>query len=305
VPADQEHTWVALSEDEGLAEETAAAIVAEEMLRTEPAAELDQAWMLLTEDEESAEIPTPAVTEEPPAAELVAEPDQAWMLLTEDEVEAAVPPTEAPADALPVEPMAAAEKRTEEAEAEGAALPEWAIAEAADAQLAFAPSIEQELETGPDWVLLAEEEEAAIRTVEEFEPATLPDLVEPEPAARPTWVALEEEPLVEAPAGEPTVPDARVDAAKQRIVVADEENDQARLELARSLWATGQKEQACTEYEQLIRSPLLSAVITDLESITTEKPSEEPILSLLGDAYMKDNRLKDALAAYRRALSSL
>jgi hypothetical protein len=296
---------VALSEDEALEEkEVVTAPVAEEMPSPEPAADLDQAWMLLADDEESLKVPEPTLVAEPPAAEAMLEPDQAWMPLVEDEVEPAVAPADAPAEAPPVEPAAPAEVPTKEAETEEVEIPEWAVAEATDTQVSFAPSIEEELETGPDWVFLAEEEEAAIRTVEAMEPETVPDLIEPEPAARPTWVALEEEPLVEAPAGEPTAPDARVAVAKQRVA-ADEEDDQARLELARSLWAAGQKEQARTEYQLLIRSPLLDAVITDLERITAEKPSEEIILSLLGDAYMKDNRLEDALGAYRRALTSL
>jgi tetratricopeptide (TPR) repeat protein len=134
-------------------------------------------------------------------------------------------------------------------------------------------------------VLLSEEEQAQVRTIE------------PEPVAPPpTWVALEPEPETKAPAAKK--------AAKRRKAKADDDH-QARLARARKLWSAGQREQACTEYESLIKSPLLDDVIVDLEKITGEGLEYEPALRLLGDAYMRDNRLADALAAYRHALSSL
>ena len=43
----------------------------------------------------------------------------------------------------------------------------------------------------------------------------------------------------------------------------------------------------------------------DLEKITGDEPQYEPALRLLGDAYVRDNQLQDALDAYRRALASL
>jgi DNA-binding SARP family transcriptional activator len=81
--------------------------------------------------------------------------------------------------------------------------------------------------------------------------------------------------------------------------------DQARLELARRLWDSGQRDDACTEFEALVRSPIRSKVIADLEEITADEPSEEPMFRLLGDAYVRENRLQDALKAYRRALTIL
>ena len=110
--------------------------------------------------------------------------------------------------------------------------------------------------------------------------------------------------LVEAPVEEmPSVTES-ITEARQRVAV-EEDDDQARIEVARNLWTIGQKDQARKEYEKLIKSPLLDAVISDLENVTADMPSDESVLRLLGDAYMKDNRLEEALAAYRRALTSL
>jgi tetratricopeptide (TPR) repeat protein len=177
------------------------------------------------------------------------------------------------------------------------------------------PEEEVELEMGPEWMLLTEEEEAEIEVYAEPEPAAPPDvgepgpeveevieeepaleaekpLVEVEPPARPTWVSLEEE-----------APTATTPPVEEKV--AEPQDDQERLELARRLWATGQKEQALAEYEHLLKSSLLDQVIADLESIAGDEPLEEPLLRLLGDAYMRDNRLEEALSTYRRALASL
>ena len=82
-------------------------------------------------------------------------------------------------------------------------------------------------------------------------------------------------------------------------------DDAERLELARSLWTSGQKRNARTEYERLLRSPLRRDVTADLERLARQESADEPTLRLLGDAYMKDDRLDQALEAYRRALAQL
>jgi tetratricopeptide (TPR) repeat protein len=318
--AEAEHSWVTLTEDEGLGE-VAAPVAAEEAPPTAPAAELDQAWMTLSEDEEGAaeiiapvlaedvlpgilateleqawvppvapeEVAAPAPAEDvlPAEAEPAAEWDQAWMALTEDEGPAeAIAPVVAE-EAPPFEPPTVEEIAPE--------LPAWAVAEAAETILEVVPGVEEEMATGPDWVWLAEEDEAEIRT---FEPEPV---APPEPPTRPTWITLDEEPAAEAPvAVAPAVDEGVADRAAWR-----EDTDEVRLERARSLWAAGQKGQARIEYERLIRSSLRDDVIADLENITTDEPPEALMLRLLGDAYMRDNRLQNALDTYRRALASL
>jgi cytochrome c-type biogenesis protein CcmH/NrfG len=54
-----------------------------------------------------------------------------------------------------------------------------------------------------------------------------------------------------------------------------------------------------------LKSPLRDDVVADLEKITVDEPVEESMLRLLGDAYMRENRLQEALEAYRRALANL
>ena len=90
-----------------------------------------------------------------------------------------------------------------------------------------------------------------------------------------------------------------------RLYAGHSERSQARIQLARDLWSAGQKADARAEYERLLRSTLRSDVTTDLERLASEESVDEPTLRLLGDAYMKEDRLQEALKAYRRALSSL
>jgi tetratricopeptide (TPR) repeat protein len=303
----------------------------EEVPLAEAVVEEEETWMPLAEDEIREEIPTPVAAEEPARAEPIAEwdqleepvakeeevpeaapaLDQPWMMLAEDErlEEIAAPP---PAEEVALETEAEAAPEPEEAEIE---LPAWAVAEAVEMVAEVPLEEEVELEMGPEWMLLTEEEEAAIEVFAEPEPVAPPDvgepapeveevieeepaleaekpLVEVEPPARPTWVSLEEE-----------APTAITPPVEEKV--AEPQDDQERLELARRLWATGQKEQAFAEYEHLLKSSLLDQVIADLESIAGDEPSEEPLLRLLGDAYMRDNRLEEALSTYRRALASL
>ncbi len=81
---------------------------------------------------------------------------------------------------------------------------------------------------------------------------------------------------------------------------------QARLDLARAYAEAGEREAALKQYEKLILSgELLDAVIEDLEATTLEAPDDPKTYHLLGDAYMKDNRLQQALEAYKEAMSRL
>jgi tetratricopeptide (TPR) repeat protein len=245
----------------------------------EPLAAPDD-WMSLADEVPADIAPPPEAAAEP---EPLAAPDD-WMSLADEVPVEVTPPLEAE-ETQPFEPIAELDEAwvdvaaRELPEGEAPPLPAWAAAEAIEA-------IVDGVATGPDWVLLSEEEEAQVRTME-------PEPVAPPP---PTWVALE--PEVKAP------PAAKKAPPKRRAPKADDDH-QARLEQARKLWSAGQREQACAEYERLIKSPLLDDVIVDLEKITGEGLEYEPALRLLGDAYMRDNRLSDALAAYRHALSSL
>jgi tetratricopeptide (TPR) repeat protein len=311
--------------------------VEEEMPLAEADVEAEDAWMALIEDtgvEDVAEpapvvdvLPTEHVVEvESVAEEFPAEPEDedAWMPLVEDEalahaVAEAVELDEVTAPAPPDEALTLeayeAPEPSEEPEVE---LPDWATAEAIETPPETAP-VEEEITLGPDVVLLTEEEEAEIRAAKEPEPsvpvevselildeemptveaealaveAPLPDVEEPAPA---TEAAVPQEPAAEIPAHEAPV-------AEEALIEPDD--DAGHLELARRLWTAGKTEEAHAEYERLLRSPLRTEVIHDLESVTAQDVPDEATLRLLGDAYMKDNRLQEALEVYRRALSSL
>jgi hypothetical protein len=282
--------WEAmLAEGEAIEEETPAPAVD---------AEAEEAWMALIEDAplEEAEELAPAETEvqeELPedvvSVQAAEEVEQPWMTLAEDETlrEAAVEaeePEEVPAEEVIPE----------------ADLPEWATAEALD-KVPETAKAEEEIQLGPDVVLLSEEEETEIRVAQEPE--------EPSPETEvPTVEAVIQ--VAETPAAQVEEPEQPPEATAEaapvpEIEVIEPEDDQGHLELARQLWTAGQNAEARAEYEDLLKSPLRKEVIVDLERITSEQTTDEATLRLLGDAYMKDNRLEEALSTYRRALSKL
>ena len=83
------------------------------------------------------------------------------------------------------------------------------------------------------------------------------------------------------------------------------EDHDARLELARTYWATGRREDAFTTYSHLATSSAaVKEVMADLESIA-EIQDQPDWHRLMGDVYMKAGRLTSALDQYRRALNEL
>jgi hypothetical protein len=305
VIAEEEEAWMALVEDKVV--EATAPIAVEETLPTEvqadlpaeeveqelpgtPTTDLDQAWMTLAEDESLEEIPAHSISEE----ESIVAGIEAVERAAEEEPEIEIPP--------------------------------WATAEAVETIEKVPLIAEQEIRMGPDLVLLTEEEEAEIKLPREPELAAPVDIAEPIPdmkqpaeeeaavfataeavvptdledeaeaVEQPAWVAMEEAPISEA---------LIEDAPRVEEKVTEPDSDQARLELARELWTAGQKADARAEYERLLRSTMRGEVTTDLEKLVSDESADEPTLRLLGDAYMKEDRLQEALEAYRRALSSL
>ena len=78
-----------------------------------------------------------------------------------------------------------------------------------------------------------------------------------------------------------------------------------RLALARAA-AESSWSQALSVYESLVSSAdLLSTVIADLEEGIRRHPDDYAGYQLVGDAYMKEGRLPEALRAYRTALAKL
>jgi hypothetical protein len=137
-------------------------------------------------------------------------------------------------------------------------------------------------------------------------PADLPGAALPAEAA-PVPVAVEAEVSV-APVEETAVPEPPVDAVEVPVVPIEDLPKDApeRLALARSAMVTGTWSQALTVYQSLVvSSDLLNAVIGDLEEGIRKHPDDYAGYQLVGDAYMKDGRLPEALRAYRAALTRL
>ena len=81
---------------------------------------------------------------------------------------------------------------------------------------------------------------------------------------------------------------------------------EARLTLARAMWQAGRYEESLEAYSRLLRAnKLVDEVLADLEGYAEERPSDAGLLRVLGDAYMRADRLTEALEAYREALKNL
>jgi hypothetical protein len=88
-------------------------------------------------------------------------------------------------------------------------------------------------------------------------------------------------------------------------VYQDEQDHAARLDLARTYWATGNREGAYTEYLALVNAgEYTKETMADLETIV-EVHDQTDWHRMLGDVYMKSGRLSSALEQYRRALSEV
>ena len=105
-------------------------------------------------------------------------------------------------------------------------------------------------------------------------------------------------------ASEAMVASPEVEALLARIA-ADQDDYAARLDLARTYWAIGNRENAYTEYLKLATANEYSKEVTsDLESIVEiyDRPDWH---RMLGDVYMKAGKLPQALTHYRQALNTL
>jgi tetratricopeptide (TPR) repeat protein len=75
--------------------------------------------------------------------------------------------------------------------------------------------------------------------------------------------------------------------------------------LGRVLWQADRRAEAVETYSHLITSSeLLDEVIPDLEDYVEQRPDAD-VQQALGDAYMRADRLTEALAVYRRALAGI
>src|SRR5574341_1244244 len=174
----------------------------------------------------------------------------------------------------------------------------------------------------PDWLAGLEKEESAAQPAASAEdlPNWLQEETEP-PVAVPTYAAdwrpveskpspeqftvpemesaLEESSLPRKPAPSP---ERKVQPARPKPAGAQPKAGEASLESAQSELGRGNIGAALDHYSKLIRKgKFLEEVIRDLREALYRYPVEVPIWQALGDAYMRANRLQEALDAYTKA----
>ncbi|MBU0703746.1 MAG: tetratricopeptide repeat protein, partial [Chloroflexi bacterium] len=143
----------------------------------------------------------------------------------------------------------------------------------------------------------------AIPPVEEAPPPVIEEvvgIVEIEAAAPPPEKAIAPPPVV------PTIKAPAGPFADERAYLnANPRDYDAWLALARALWQANEQEESLTAYYRVTRSgKLIEAVIPDLEGYLEQQPDVR-VHQALGDAYMKNGQLQEALDLYRRALEIL
>ncbi len=151
------------------------------------------------------------------------------------------------------------------------------------------------------------------------EPAREPRREEPKaperPKPTPTRRAAEErtsptppQPAAAAPATDSAIPGAKLGTSEFNALRAHVEKNRddnaARLKLARALWAMGEIKESMAHYTRLTRTDINQQVIKDLEHYRQTQPNAT-VLRTLGDAYMKEGAINEALAAYNQAMSAL
>jgi tetratricopeptide (TPR) repeat protein len=147
--------------------------------------------------------------------------------------------------------------------------------------------------------------------VAEVEPEPSVAEVEPEPVIEEA--AIEPEPAVEeeVPAEaeiEPAVTEVepeRIDELMAQLKRRPRDYS-ARLELARLHHAEQDWDRALASYEKLISARrFLPDVVEDLESLVDQQVEPSRIYHMLGDAYMQQDQLDEALEMYRLARQQL
>jgi len=133
-------------------------------------------------------------------------------------------------------------------------------------------------------------------------PPTVPPEAAPPPEVAPPPVRP---PEVVPPAPPTAEALASVDALRA-YVRSHPRDHEARLNLARALWQAGLYADSLEAYSRLLKAGrLLDEVLADMEAHVAERPNDPAVRRVLGDAYMRADRLADALAAYREALELL
>jgi hypothetical protein len=245
--------------------------------------------------------------EELPAGEPDALPDWLAGLVPAEDAEVAAPVPAPAADDASLDWL------TEEADVDVAPddIAAWLRAQE-EAPLAVA-EVEEDLEEDLSWLEDIAAEEA-------------PEVAEPAPAPAPTPPAPE--PVLPAPPPvepqpappQPAVAAAPVMGTKQLSpadlpeeappppfrVAATIDEASGWLKQARQFKEAGEVEECLVEYERIMRSEhFLEETAHDLEDIARQLATHVRVRRILGDVYMRQNRLQEALDTYRGALDQI
>jgi tetratricopeptide (TPR) repeat protein len=286
--------WAAVSDMAGLAEAETPEEQIPDWLRDYRARE----WQVTPE-------PAAEVVEPEPLPEAEAQPEYIpqtelpdWLTRLREGV-----PEEAEAPAAEVEAMPAG------APVEGEAAPPF--------EMFPEPEAIQPEAVGPDWLgelVRAEESLAELEAITAEEPV-LPEAVAPRPEERfefaevPLPAPAEVEPELFEPAVSVEIPAPRPLSTRELEMLQIEDlprDPAARLSMARAALNAGDWAEALTIYRTLVTSSeMLDSVIDNLQIGLRRHPDDANGYELLGDAFVKDGRLQDALQAYRTALAKL
>jgi len=134
--------------------------------------------------------------------------------------------------------------------------------------------------------------------------AAAPKRTPPPAKAAPTEVPPPPPGVEKKPSPRPPLPK---DLAKLQAYLRDNRRDyEVWLALARKLWQVDLYHESLEAYSRVLRSSKwLKEVVADMELHVGECPSDPVVRRVLGDAYMREGRLAEALDAYRMALDIL
>ncbi|QYK50564.1 MAG: tetratricopeptide repeat protein [Anaerolineales bacterium] len=171
-----------------------------------------------------------------------------------------------------------------------------------------------------EYVSLAEDEPAGDEDAysehslddEEAEPATpdeveLPSSAQAEPELQPEPAPQRQpEPMAQAAHAETSAPPAEAKPARKRSRGLSPEEIEDRLAGARQALSYGNINDAAEAYSYFLRRRIrLDDVIADLRAASRRFPRQVAVWQTLGDAYMRNNELTEALDCYSRAKALL
>ena len=112
-------------------------------------------------------------------------------------------------------------------------------------------------------------------------------------------------PVAPVPAEERAAPPSRIEDLLGQLKARPRDH-KVQLELARAYRDERDWDSALKQYEKLIGArKLVPAVIDDLKPLLDADVNKAQLYQLLGDAYMQEDRLDEALAMYRQARQAL